>query len=64
MDTRQQRLTAEIELTKRNLAAELRELRSELSTLQRQLAMAAGVVAAVLIVLKLIGVVRRHRSGS
>jgi hypothetical protein len=64
MDTRQQRLTAEIELTKRNLAAELRELKSELSTLQRQLAMAAGVVAAVLIVLKLIGVVRRHRSES
>jgi hypothetical protein len=64
MDTRQQRLSAEIEQTKRSLASGIRELKIELGELQRQVAIAAGAAAGLLMLLKIVGLVRRRRRRS
>ena len=61
MDPREQRLNTEIEQTRRSLASELHELKLELGELQRQLVIVAGIVAGVVILLKVVRALRRRR---
>ncbi len=58
MDPRQQRLNDQIEQTKRSLVSTLQELKVEVGTLQRQVAIAAGIAVGLLILRKVVGVLR------
>jgi hypothetical protein len=63
MGARAELLTAEIEQTKRELAANLADFKVELSELSRKVLIGAGALAAVFVVWRLLRRRRRKRRG-